>query len=304
MVDTHQQVMYFNGRIMPHSQAVTELQGRDVQSVGGLYDTERTFDGQVFKLTEHLERLYRGLEVAGIDPGMSLQEMERASEDVLEANRPMLGSDGELTITQIVSLSQSGAPEAQRGVNVAMYCQPLDFAEFAEGYSKGVRLVTPVTYNVAEPEAQPDGKGVFRGVVPLLTNAEGDITECTGANFMFVRDGRIKLPDQSNVLPGISMRTVLELADAAGIAVDEGDYSTYHAYLADEAFISSTRYCILPVATINGVLLRESLPGPVTTVLIEGWRELVGVDFVKQALDRVAPENVDAGPGGARLRSG
>ena len=304
MVEAHQQVMYFNGRIMPHSQAVTELQGRDVQSVGGLYDTARTFNGQLFKLTEHLERLCRGLEVAGIDPGMSLQEMERASQDVLEANRPMLGTDDEFTVTQIVSLSQSGAPEAQRGVNVAMYCQVLDFAEFAEGYSKGVRLVTPVTYNVPDLDEQSEGKRIVKGVIPLLTNEEGDITECTGANFMFVRDGRIKLPDRSNVLPGISMRTVLELAGAVGIAVDEDDYSTYHVYLADEAFISSTRFCILPVATINGVLLRESLPGPVTTKLIDAWRELVGVDFVKQALDRLPPEDIDAGPGGARLLSG
>jgi branched-chain amino acid aminotransferase len=240
MVEAHQQVMYFNGRMMPHSQAVTELQGRDVQSVGGLYDTERTFNGRLFKLAEHLERLYRGLEVAGIDAGMSLQAMETASQDVLEANRPMLGTDREFTVTQIVSLSRSGTPDAQRGVNVAIYCQPLDYSEFAEGYSNGVRLVTPVTYNVPELDEQLRGKLGFRRVVPLLSNAEGDITECSGANFMFVRDGRIKLPDRSNVLPGISMQTVLELADAAGISVDEDDYSTYHAYLADEAFISST----------------------------------------------------------------
>ena len=282
MVEAHQQVMYFNGRIMPHSQAVTELQGRDVQSVGGLYDTARTFNGQLFKLTEHLERLCRGL----------------------EANRPMLGTDDEFTVTQIVSLSESGAPEAQRGVNVAMYCQVLDFAEFAEGYSKGVRLVTPVTYNVPDLDEQSEGKRIVKGVIPLLTNEEGDITECTGANFMFVRDGRIKLPDRSTVLPGISMRTVLELAGAVGIAVDEDDYSTYHVYLADEAFISSTRFCILPVATINGVTVGEALPGPVTTKLIDAWRELVGVDFVKQALDRLPPEDIDAGPGGTRLLSG
>jgi len=139
-------------------------------------------------------------------------------------------------------------------------------------------------------------------VIPLLTNAEGDITEYARANFMFVQDGRIKLPDQNNVLPGISMQTVLELTDAAGISVDEDDYSTYHAYLADEAFISSTRCCVLPVATINGILLNDSPPGAVTTKLIDGWRELVGVDFVRHTLDRVHPENADADR--ARLLSG
>ena len=124
----------------------------------------------------------------------------------------------------------------------------------------------------------------------MLTNEEGDITECTGANFMFAQDGRIKLPDRRNVLPGVSMHTALELANHLGIGVDEGDYSAYDVYIADEAFISSTRYCVLPVATLNGLHVGEELPGPVTRKLLQAWRDLVGVDFVKQALDRLPPE--------------
>ena len=296
MDEGHRQVMYFNGQLLPHSETVTELQGRDMRSVGGLYDTERTFNGQVFKLTEHLERLYRSLEVARIDPGISLQEMEKASHEVLEANRPMLVSDDELTITQIVSLSQISVADAQRGVNVAMYCQPLDFSEFAEAYVKGVRLATPATYNVPGLIDQGGGKPDVRAALPLMTNAEGDITETVGANFMFVQDGRIKLPDRGNVLPGISMQTVLELAEAEGIPVDEGEYSTYHAYIADEAFISSTRYCLLPVASLNGVQMGDEMPGPVTKRMLDAWRDLVGLDFVKQAVDRLPPEKADDSP--------
>ena len=288
--------MYFNGKMLPHSQAVTELQGRDMQSVVGLYDTERTFNGQVFKLTEHLKRLYEGLEVAKIDPGISLQEMEKASHEVLEANRPMLDSDDEFTITQIVSLSQAGVTDVQRGVNVAMYCQPLDFSEFAEAYVNGVRLATPVTYNVPGLLDQGGGKLDVREAIPLMTNAEGDITETSGATFMFVQDGRIKLPDRGNILAGISMQTVLELAEAEGIPVDEGDYTTYHAYIADEAFISSTRYCLLPVASLNEVQVGDEMPGPVTKRLLDAWRELVDLDFVKQAVDRLPAKEADGSP--------
>ena len=65
-----------------------------------------------------------------------------------------------------------------------------------------------------------------------MSTQEGVLTECQGANFMLVDDGRIKLPDRSNVLHGISMETVLELAQTLDIPVDEGEYSTYDAYEA------------------------------------------------------------------------
>ena len=63
-------------------------------------------------------------------------------------------------------------------------------------------------------------------VWPLKTDQKGYTTECTRANFMFVKDGRIMLPDRNSALPGISMATVLELAESAGILVDEGRYNT------------------------------------------------------------------------------
>ena len=71
---------YLNGQIMPHSQAMAALQAEGVPSADGFYDTERTFDGMVFRLRHHLERLYGGLAFAKIDAGLSLDEMERATE--------------------------------------------------------------------------------------------------------------------------------------------------------------------------------------------------------------------------------
>ena len=87
----------------------------------------------------------------------------------------------------------------------------------------------------------------------------------------------------------LSMETVLELAEGLGVPVDEGEYSTRDAYEADEAFISSTRHCMLPVATMNGLRVGTELPGPVTRRLLEAWRELVQIDFVRQALDASRP---------------
>ena len=72
-----------------------------------------------------------------------------------------MGTDRELTVPQIVSLSRSGAADAPRGFNIVICCQSLDYSEFAEDYSHGVRLVIPMTYNVPELEEQLRGKRGF-----------------------------------------------------------------------------------------------------------------------------------------------
>ena len=280
---------YLDGQIMPHSEAMAALQAKGIASVGGFYDTERTFDGRVFRLRQHLERLYGGLAFAKINAGLSLDEMERATERILEDNRRMLRAGEEYTVTQVVSTGEDQGAEAASGVTVVIYCQPLDVGAFSAGYVRGVRLVTPVTYGVPDSATGGSAKGGAQ-VIPLMTNQEGSITECSGANFMFVRDGRIKLPDRHNVLPGVSMQTVLELADELGLAVDEDDYCTYDVYTADEAFISSTRFCMLPVAAVNGYELPPGVPGPATARLLDAWRDLVGVDFVRRALEH-APDS-------------
>ena len=288
MVDQDRLVAYLNGEIIPHRQAVAALQEKNVPTEGGIYDTERTFGGQLFKLGAHLERLYRGLEFAQIDPAVSRTEMEVITQDILEANRPLLGPRDEFIVTQVVSTSPVNSPESASEVNVVVHCQLLDFTAFARSYTHGVRVITPATYGVPREDSGQQ-------ILTLMTSREGSITECTGANFMFVRDGRIKLPDRHNVLPGVSMQTVLDLADSQGIAIDEDDYATGDVYESDEAFVSSTRYCMLPVASLNGLALGEELPGPLTRRLLDAWRSMVGVDFVQQALDHL-PTQQDIPP--------
>ena len=293
MADGTELVSYLNGQMMPHSQAVAAMAAVGSQSVDGFYDTERTFNGHLFKLRQHLERLYRGLDNSPIDPGLRLEEVEAATLEVLEANRPMLGPGDEFTITQAVSRGPASPEAGIPGANVVIYCQSLDFSGFARSYVDGARVITPATYTVPARSASGGKQGGLEPIM-LMANREGNITECTGANFMFVRERRIKLPDRRYVLPGVSMQTALELAESLGIAVDEDDYCTCDVYEADEAFVSSTRYCMLPVATINGLSIGDELPSPLTRKLLDAWQQMVGVEFVKQALDHLGPEGLDA----------
>ena len=280
---------FINGRVMPYSEAIPVLRRINARSAGGYYDTARTFGGRPFKLRQHLERLFNGLAYSKIDTGLSISDLETISTGLVETNHSLMeGRGGELTVTQTVTISRPDSADDLPGVDIAIYCEPLDVSGFARSYVEGVRIYTPNTY--PEPKGQPsgDGKSGAVQILPLMSNAQGHITECRGANFMFVSDGRIKLPDRSNVLPGVSMQTVLEIADYLGIAVDEGLYSQRELYDADEAFVSSTRYCLLPVAAINGYPLGDSVPGEATNKITSRWKELVGVDFVQLTLDSLS----------------
>lgn len=279
---------YFNGEHMPLGEAAQAMKEAGLESAGGFYDVERTFGGSLYRLDDHLARLYRGLEYSGIDPGVTIEQMAGLTTQLVDSNRERIGPGQDLLVTQIVSVGPAtggGADDGgdDRPVSVAIYCQILDPLPFALSYGYGVRVVTPATYAVP-PVARPRRQLSF----PLMNDAEGNVTECQGGNFMFVSDGRIKLPDRSNVLAGVSMKAVLELAEGVGIGVDEGDFCTGDVYLAEEAFVSSTRFCMLPVAAVNGLGIGGELPGPVTRRLLDAWIEEAGFDFIKQALDRAA----------------
>ncbi len=280
---------FVNGRVMPHSDAVPILQRINARSAGGYYDSARTFGGKPFKLRQHIERLFNGLAYSKIDTGLSISDFATISTGLAETNHALMNRENaELTITQTVTVSRPNSADDLPGVDVAIYCEPLDVSGFARSYVEGVQIYTPGTYPEPQGQSTGDGKSGSIHTLPLMSNARGHITECRGANFMFVSDGRIKLPDRANVLPGVSMQTVLEIADLLGVAVDEGLYNQSELYRADEAFVSSTRYCLLPVASINGYPLGDSIPGPVTAKLLSRWKEIVGVDFVQRTLDSIS----------------
>lgn len=285
-------ITFINGQMMPHGQAVAKLNDGQVSSAGGFYDAERTFDGRVFKLRAHLERLYGSLEYAKIDPGMSLEEMESVTLEVAEANRSFLKPNDDFILSQVVTSIADSDGGGKPRVNVVIFSELIDFASFARGYDIGLRLITPITYAVP---ARVSADGVTQNLqqtLSLNTDAEGNVTECQHANFMFVKDGRIKLPNRRNVLPGISMQTVLEMAESLGEPIDEDDYNSLDVYECDEAFVSSTRFCLLPVATFNGLTLgRGNLPGPITTRLLKAWADTVEADFVGRALSHLPPED-------------
>jgi branched-chain amino acid aminotransferase len=288
---------WVNGKFVPASQAVMPINSRGYRQGDGVFDTERTFNGKVFKLQEHLERLGRSLKMARIELGMSLAELGRIVEETAERNRPLLERHGDFWVTQTVHRGDGINPLKAGPPFVSVIVDPLSFARFAPYYTQGAHLVTPSGRASARSGMDPKLKAISRLAMvladletkqvdpdawSLLMDEEGNLAEVVYGNLFIVRNGTIRTPTARAILEGITRATTIELARGLGMAVHEQNLQPYDLYTAEEAFITTTSYCILPVGRFNGAKVGEALPGPVTQRLTEAWKRLVGMDFIEQ----------------------
>lgn len=297
-----------NGEYAPESQAKISIFDAGFRAGDGVYEVTRTYRGEPFRLDRHLRRLYSSLRYMQIDCGHSPREMERITLDLLARNRPLLqeGDDYLIwhNISRGVSLRRTHAGPATKAT-VVVYCVPLDLSPYAQDYQRGAHLVTPAVRRT--PPECLDSRGkitnksnhilanlqarlVDPGCLPLMLDLRGFIAESSAANFFSVADGILLTPGLRNVLEGITRMEILEIAAEEGIPLRETDLTLYDAVNADEAFLTTTSFTILPVGLINGQPLRKSVPGPVTSTLIQAFSRRVGLDIVAQVLRSARPE--------------
>lgn len=302
----NERVAYFNGRIVPERDVLIPFRDRGFIAGDAVFDTARSFRHKIFKLKEHIERLYRSLRYVRIDPGLTPREMTAITEDVFERNRHLLDADEDYWVSQRVSRGMNTDDRALGGKmqpTVIVECQPLPLKQRARLYRDGIAVVVPSVRRAAPDMLSPRAKthnylNLVMGDIEareadpqgwaILLDVNGNISEGIGSNFFMVRDGIVMTPQSRYVLPGVSRAFTIELAEKLEIPVEERDIDLYDAYTADEAFLTSTSLCICPVRTINGRPMAETaIPGPVTRRLIDAYAELVGMDFVGQYLSRL-----------------
>jgi branched-chain amino acid aminotransferase len=302
MASTGERVAYVNGKIVPESQAVVSFRDRGFKYGDAVFDTARTFGGRVFRLREHVARLYRSLKYMRIDPGLSPAETERLTGEVLARNLPLLGPDEDYWLTQRVSrgVEPTGGELWQHtGPTVVIECTPLPLAARARLFQDGIDVAIPSVRRTPPDSLSPNAKthnylnlviadlevrSANPGAWAVLLDANGNLAEGLGSNIFVVEGGRLLTPKADYVLVGITRDTVFELAREAGIEVVETDVSPYRAYNAAEAFLTSTSLCICPVHRINGVAIGDGVPGPTTRRLMEAFVRLIDFDYVAQYL--------------------
>jgi branched-chain amino acid aminotransferase len=299
----NERVAYFNGEYLPESQVRVPFRDRSWIYGDGVFDVARTFNGRVFKLEEHVERLYRSLKVLRIDPGLGAEEMTLISREVLERNLHLLGPDNDYWLAQRISRGVhkvDGDNWDHYGPTVIVECMPLPLKARARLYRDGIDVIVPSIRRVPPDALTPRAK--THNYLNLITadlevhardpeawavllDVNGNLCEGLGSNIFVVRDGRLLTPHERYVLPGVSRATAIELAAQAGIPFAEADIDLYDAYTAEEAFITSTSLCLCPVRSVNGNPVGAgTVPGTLTRRISDAYARLVNCDFVAQYL--------------------
>jgi branched-chain amino acid aminotransferase len=300
----NQRIAYFNGKFVPESHVLIPFRDRSVKNGESVYDTTRTFDGRIFKLKEHIDRLCDSLSYTRINPGLSASELIGITEQVVEANSHLRPANGDWWVNQRITRGlDSVGDEAweHKGPSVIIDCVPLPLKARVPLFKHGIELqVSPLRRTSPQslsPRAKMGNKlnlimadmAVTDGnpnVWSLTLDENGNVAEGKGSNFFLVRRGKLLTPREHYVLPGVSRQTVIELAALIGIPCEEADIDLFEVATGDEAFMTGSSFCLCPVRSINGQLIAGGkIPGSVTRRLTEAYIELVGMDFVKQILD-------------------
>jgi branched-chain amino acid aminotransferase len=297
----NERIAYHNGAYLPESRVVLPFRDRGLLYGDGVFDTTRTFGHRIFRLEEHVARLYRSLRYVRIDPGLSPAEMCAITEEVLARNLHLIDRADDYWVSQRVtrgSAAIAGEPAPQSGPTVIVECTPLPLRERATLYRDGIRVVVPAHRRTPPEALAPQAKtnnylnmlvadqevaALDPGAWAVLLDMAGNLAEGRGSNLFLVRDGGLLTPHRRGVLAGISRQTVIEIAAELGISCRETDLQLFDAYTADEAFLTSTSLCICPVRSVNGIRVGSDDPfGPVTQQLIRRYSQQVDCDFVDQ----------------------
>ncbi len=298
---TSERVAYVNGHLVPESEAVVSIRDRGFLQGDAVFDTTRTFGGRIFRLDEHLDRFFNSLKYMRIDPGLTKDDFARLTMEVLQTNMPLLDDDDDYWVTQRVT--RGVRVDGEDRPSVIIECVPLPFKARARYYRDGLPVVVP-SVRRTPPESQSPRAKVHNYVNlvqaelevtsqnpdawPILLDTNGNLAEGPGSNIFIVKDGAVMTPKEQFVLAGISRRVTIELAQELGIEVHETDIDLFDAYTADEAFVTSTSFCICPVSSFNGSAVADgAVPGPVTDRLTRAYSGMVDLDVAAQYLARL-----------------
>ncbi len=296
-------VVYFNGEFIPELEARISIFDSALMFGDMVFEATRTCNQKPYRLREHLDRLYASMRYAEIDCGLTIDQMETATHETIERNLPALdGLDSQIMhdVTRGALPLYEGVVKEGIAPIISINVIPLvrHTGSMAEKYAAGAHLVITPQQSVPARYIDPKVKNRSRiyyklaelqaarleqGAMPLLTDEHGFITEGSGSNFFIAREGKIFTPKPNDILRGVSRHACIDLAGRLGIPVQETDVAPYDVREADEAWITSTPFCMLPVTRFNFQAVGDGKPGSIYRRLLAAWSEEVGVDIAGQA---------------------
>ena len=279
-----QGLIWHNGDLTPWQDSKLHILTHGLHYASCVFEGERVYDGSVFKLTEHSERLVHSAQVLGFELPYPVEQLDRATREVVSANRI---ADGYVRPVAWRGSEMMGVSAQHNRINVAIaaWVWPSYFAP--EERFKGIRLKISQWRRPAPDTAPVKSKAAGLYMIctlakhaaeaagyqdALMLDWRGRVAEATGANIFFTRGRELHTPIPDCFLDGITRRTVIAAAKARGYQVIERAISPPELADFEECFLTGTAAEVTPVREIDDVAFK---PGPVCQQMIEDYEGLV-----------------------------
>jgi len=255
----------------------------------GIFEGIRAYNGRVFKLKEHIDRLFYSAKAILLEIPMSHAAMMKATVETIRANK-LRDCYVRLIVTRGIGTLGLN-PRSCKKPSVVIIAGKIQVYP-AEMYAVGMNIVTVPTVRNLHSALNPaikslnylnnilakieaNNAGVEEAV---MLNSEGFVAECTADNLFIIKDGKVFTPPLSaGALYGITRQTVIELAEQSRISVSEPNLTRYDLFNADECFLTGTGAEIMPVVKIDGRVIGTGKPGPLTKKLVTEYHALTKV---------------------------
>jgi branched-chain amino acid aminotransferase len=278
--------IYISGKLVPREDAKISVFDHGLLYGDGVFEGLRSYGGKVFRLQQHVERLYNSAKAIWLTIPMSPNEMGDAINDTVRAN--------DIDDGYIRAVVTRGAGSLGLDPNKCSNPQIIIIADAIalyppELYEQGLEIVSVSVMRTHPAALNPRIKslnylnnllakieGLQAGCIEaLMLNHKGEIAECTGDNIFLVRKGTLYTPPiDAGILEGVTRDAVIELAQAAGIEVREVPLTKHDVYIADEVFLTGTAAEVIPVVKVDSRTIGSGKPGPMTLDLMQRFHAL------------------------------
>jgi branched-chain amino acid aminotransferase len=278
-------LIYINGKFIPAEEAAVSVFDHGFLYGDGVFEGIRAYGGRVFRLKEHVRRLFDSAQAIMLCIPMTQEEMSQA---ILETLRKNNLKDGYIRPIVTRGIGDLGLDPVKCSAATVLIITKEWGAMYGDLYEIGLTAVT-VTVRRNAPDALPPNTkslnylnnimakieaNIKGGNEAIILDAQGRISEGSGDNIFIIKDGRIYTPYTINNLKGITREAVIELAKAKGYEVLERDLGLFDLYTGDEVFVTGTAAEVAPVAKVDGRIIGNGKPGPITKDLMAAFREL------------------------------
>lgn len=305
MKKSKNRLVFYNEKFIPESEAKVSIYDSALMFGDMIFEMTRSFKGEQFLLEKHVDRLLLGIKILRVPFKYTKKQVINFCYDTIEKNKYAFEKDDEHRLMIDVSRGllgiYNGIEGLHSGPNLIIADFPLRWTVRNMGklFDNGINAV--ITSQRAIPSMFMDPKiknrsrlfyltanieaSLFKGENnwALLLDTNGYISEGTGDNFFIVKDNKVFTPKGKDILRGISRDYVINhLCKKLKIEVYEKNFEPYDVYAADEAFMTGTPFCMLPVTSLNGLKIGDGARGKIFNKLLSRWNENIGLDIELQ----------------------